>query len=55
MLKRNLKLPNSLLNKIIVIYLSLLKVEKHFPDNPQRLTKKRSACENENDIVLLGV
>jgi len=55
--KKNLKLPNNLLNKVFLIYLSLLTVEKHLPENPQCLTKKRSVCENENenDIVFLGV
>jgi hypothetical protein len=39
-----------------VIYLSLLKVENHLPDNPKCLIKKRNACENENekDIVFFG-
>lgn len=55
MIKRNLILPNSLLNKINVIYLSLLKVEKHLPDNPNCLIKKRSVCENENDMLFLGM
>jgi hypothetical protein len=37
MLNRNLILPNILLNKTNVIHLSLLKVEKHLPDNPKCL------------------
>jgi len=52
MLKGNLKLPNSLLNKITAIQLSLIKVEKHLPDNPHCFIMKRSVCENKNYINL---